>query len=63
MLKMPLLSWVMGAGAQKETSCLVVDFSLVALWEPFLLYSFKTQLGLLVNKLTAQLKQKADTLS
>ena len=59
---MPLLFGVMGAGTQEETSC-VVDFFWAALWDPTILYGLQTQLGLLVDELTAQLKQKTDTRS
>lgn len=61
LLKMPLLSGVVGAGAQEESSCVGVDFSWAALWDPTLLHSLQTGLGLLVNELTAQLKHETDT--
>lgn len=60
---MPLLSGVMVAGAQEETSCVGADVFRAALREPFFFHSLQTQLGLLVDELTAQLRHKTETLS
>lgn len=60
---MPLLSGVMVAGAQEETSCVGADVFRATLREPFFFHSLQTQLGLLVDELTAQLRHKTETLS
>ena len=60
---MPLLSGVMVAGAQEETSCVGADVFRAALWERSFFHSLQTQLGLLVDELAAQLRHKTVTLS
>lgn len=56
-IEMPLLSGVMGAGAEEKPSRLAVDFFSAAVRQTYFWDSFQTQLGLQVNQLTAQLQQ------
>lgn len=54
---MPLLSGVVGAGAEEKPSRVAVDFFSAAVWETYFCHRFQTQLGLQVNQLAAQLQQ------
>lgn len=54
---MPLLSGVVGAGAEEKPSRVAADFFWAAVWETYFCHHFQTQLGLQVNQLTAQLQQ------
>lgn len=61
LLKVPLLSGVMSAGSQEDASSCGVDPSRAARRAASFFHSLQTQLGVLVNQLTAQLKQKPDS--
>lgn len=54
---MPLLSGVMGAGAEEKPPRVAADFFWAAVGQTCFCDSFQTQLGLQVKQLTAQLQQ------